>query len=71
MTTITPVSGSASASTSSTQSRLSVLEQRLEEGYARIEQALQQGGDVERWESFWITLLKEYEALCDGFAEAA
>lgn len=71
MTTITPVSGSASASTSSTQSRLSVLEQRLEEGYARIEQALQQGDDVERWESFWITLLKEYEALCEGFAEAA
>jgi hypothetical protein len=58
-------------STTSDEVRRKVLERRLEEGYARIDQALQHGDDVERWESFWITLLREYEALCDGYAEAA
>lgn len=51
--------------------RRMMLERRLQEGYARIDQALRHGDDVERWESFWITLLREYEALCDGYAEAA
>lgn len=55
----------------SLEPRMSVLAQRLDEGYGRIEQAIQRGDDVERWESFWIDLLHEYEALHDELAAAA
>lgn len=41
-----------------------VLERRLEDGYRRIDQAALSGADVTEWESFWITLLGEYEELC-------
>lgn len=41
-----------------------VLERRLEDGYRRIDQAALSGADVAEWESFWITLLGEYEDLC-------
>lgn len=41
------------------------LEQRLNDGYARIEQALLRGEDVTAWEAFWIDLLHRYEDLCN------
>lgn len=43
------------------------LAERLEDGYARIDEAQRQGnyGDFAKWESFWMKLLKEYELLCD------
>lgn len=46
------------------------LNRRLEDGYRRIEEAQAQGRDVKHWEEFWIQLLREYEALCDGLREA-
>ena len=46
------------------ETRQDVLERRLEDGYLRIDQAALSGADVTEWESFWITLLGEYEDLC-------
>jgi len=51
--------------------RLELLERRLEDGYARIEQANAEGADIRAWEEFWIVLLREYEAICDELALAA
>ncbi len=51
--------------------RCQVLEQRLEDGYCRIEQALVEGVDVRAWEQFWLDLLAEYEAVCLDLAAAA
>jgi len=47
------------------------LARRLEDGYHRIDQAISTGADVAAWESFWIDLLHEYEAVCDELREAA
>ncbi len=55
----------------STASRVRSLEQRLDEGYGRIEQAIERGDDVQRWETFWINLLHEYESLQNGLPRAA
>ena len=51
--------------------RQAILEQRLEDGYQRIERAIRSGEDVQRWEEFWMGLLHEYEALCDRLERAA
>lgn len=45
--------------------RQGALERRLDDGYRRIESALGNGADIDAWESFWLELLAEYEALCD------
>jgi len=50
---------------------LESLEQRLADGYARIEDARRHGQDVTAWEEFWIDLLHQYEAAVDGLPEAA
>jgi hypothetical protein len=47
------------------------LEQRLEDGFQRIDQASLAGSDVTEWESFWIRLLGEYEDVCRYLREAA
>jgi hypothetical protein len=47
------------------------LEGRLEDGYRRIEDALEQGADVAAWEGFWIGLLREYEEVCEELRPAA
>lgn len=47
------------------------LERRLEDGYARIQQAKADGIDTTAWEEFWVKLLLEYQAICDELAEAA
>lgn len=47
------------------------LEQRLDDGYQRIDQASLAGSDVTDWESFWIRLLGEYEGVCQELKEAA
>lgn len=54
-----------------TEVSLETLEQRLDDGYARIELARSMGQDVTAWEAFWISLLHEYEALHDALPEAA
>ena len=51
--------------------RRAAIEHRLNDGYQRIEQALQDGADVEAWEDFWVHLLGEYEAVCDQLSLAA
>ncbi len=45
--------------------RASVLYLRLEDGYAQIERALEDGQDVTKWEDLWKRLLREYEQVCD------
>lgn len=45
--------------------RQEALRRRLEDGYGRIEVALADGQDVTQWETFWVDLLHQYEALCD------
>jgi hypothetical protein len=47
------------------------LEQRLDDGFERIDQASLAGSDVTEWESFWIRLLGEYEDVCRDLKEAA
>jgi len=47
------------------------LEQRLEDGYVRIDEAVRQGRDVTAWEDFWLSLLYEYESVCDELQDAA
>ena len=42
---------------------LEVLEQRLDDGERRIEEATFIGADTESWEEFWIELLRSYEAV--------
>lgn len=44
---------------------LRMLEQRLDDGYRRIEAGQQVGSDVDQWEDFWIDLLHQYEQLAD------
>jgi hypothetical protein len=51
--------------------RRSTLENRLDDGYYRIDQAVLSGADVSEWESFWLRLLGEYEDVCRELAEAA
>jgi len=47
------------------------LEQRLEDGYLRINESESLGRDVSAWEDFWLTLLREYESICDELLDAA
>jgi hypothetical protein len=56
---------------SSRMSEVAQLERRLDDGYARIEQAKLAGVDTAAWEEFWVKLLLEYQAICDELAEAA
>jgi hypothetical protein len=44
---------------------------RLDDGYARIDEAALSGSDVSEWESFWIRLLREYEDVCRELDRAA
>lgn len=53
------------------EDHLESLEQRLADGYARIEDARLHGQDVSAWEEFWIDLLHRYEAAVDELPEAA
>ncbi|HVB64865.1 MAG TPA: hypothetical protein VNE17_09045 [Nitrolancea sp.] len=47
------------------EQRASVLYLRLEDGYARIERALDDGQDITKWEDLWQRLLREYEQVSD------
>jgi hypothetical protein len=51
--------------------RKMTLEQRLDDGFVRIGEAEVQGRDVSAWESFWLSLLDEYESVCDELDQAA
>jgi hypothetical protein len=49
----------------------SELARRLETGYDYIDGMIAAGEDVTKLEDFWIDLLHQYEAVCEGLAEAA
>ncbi len=51
--------------------RRRTLEDRLDDGYQRIHQAVLSGADVSEWESFWLRLLDEYEDVCRELDQAA
>ena len=51
--------------------RRTTLEDRLDDGYQRIDQAVLTGADVTEWESFWLRLLGEYEDVCRELEQAA
>ncbi len=51
--------------------RRRTLEDRLDDGYQRIDQAVLSGADVTEWESFWLGLLGEYEDVCRELDQAA
>jgi len=51
--------------------RRRTLEDRLDDGYQRIDQAVLSGSDVTEWESFWLRLLDEYEDVCRELDQAA
>lgn len=50
---------------------LEKFERRLDDGFRLIEERRAAGIDVTALEAFWIDLLHQYEALCDGIPEAA
>jgi hypothetical protein len=53
------------AERSALETRRDSLYERLEEGYGRIERGLDEGRDITTWEDLWLSLLNEYEAVCD------
>jgi hypothetical protein len=55
----------------SRMSEAALLERRLEDGYARIEEAKLSGADTTAWEAFWVKLLLEYQSVCDELTQAA
>lgn len=38
---------------------------RLEAGYQKIERGLAEGQEVTTWESFWVSLLAEYQRVIE------
>jgi hypothetical protein len=44
------------------------LVRRLVAGDAQITEAKKNGADTTRWEAHWITLLREYEQICQMLA---
>jgi hypothetical protein len=54
----------------SQQERIETLEKRLQDGFTRIGEAMNNGIEVTNWERYWIELLREYESLNDELAAA-
>jgi hypothetical protein len=52
-------------------SRRRMLENRLDDGFHRIDQAVLSGTDVTEWESYWLRLLGEYHDVCRELDQAA
>ena len=48
--------------------RVARLEVRLQEGFSRIGEAMNKGVAPEHWETKWVELLREYEAISDELA---
>jgi hypothetical protein len=47
---------------------MEALEKRLQDGFTKIGEAMQQGISVTNWEAHWVELLRQYEALADELA---
>jgi hypothetical protein len=54
----------------SQEERIETLEKRLQDGFTRIGEAMNNGIEVTNWERHWIELLREYESLNDALAAA-
>ena len=52
------------------EARIAKLEERLQDGFTRIGEAMENGIEVDNWERVWIDLLREYEQVSDEFANA-
>jgi hypothetical protein len=52
----------------SQQERIETLERRLQDGFTRIGEAMQQGLTVDNWHTHWQELLREYVKLNDELA---
>ena len=50
------------------EERTARLEKRLQDGFAKIGEALSHGSEVDNWEAHFATLLAEYVALEDVIA---
>jgi hypothetical protein len=50
---------------SALETRRDTLYERLEKGYERISEGLDQGRDITKWEDLWLELLNEYEIVCN------
>lgn len=55
------------------QDEITKLAARLEDGYTRIEEAIAKHDhrNVADWERFWLSLLHDYEQLCDAVEDQA
>ncbi len=53
------------------EDRVAKLELRLQDGFARIGEAMNHGIEVDNWERHWVDLLREYESINDDSAVAA
>jgi hypothetical protein len=62
---------SSSLSGTDLDARRRTLENRLDDGFDRIDQAALSCTDVSEWEAFWLRLLSEYEDLCRELDQAA
>jgi hypothetical protein len=49
----------------SQQERIETLENRLQDGFTRIGEAMNNGIEVEDWERHFENLVREYEFICD------
>lgn len=63
------IAGATTTDLDDLKRRRNALQLRLEDGYQRIEQGIQEGRDVTRWEDFWVQLLNEYTAICDAIRD--
>ena len=66
-----PVELGSSLLDTNLDSRRQMLENRLDDGFRRIDEAVLSGTDVTEWESFWLRLLGEYEDICRELDQAA
>ena len=53
-----------------TQADADTLYRRLEDGYQKIEKAQQEKRDTYFLDEFWLSLLREYQAVCDELRQA-
>jgi hypothetical protein len=52
----------------SQQERIETLEKRLQDGFTRIGEAMNNGIEVSNWNDHWETLLAEYVSMNDELA---
>ena len=50
--------------------RKAELVRRLQDGDEQISSAKRNGADTTQWESHWITLLRQYESVCQEITES-